>query len=156
MQARWKNAVVTTIKVENNTHIKVLPTLFRSAQGGSHLNITCCDCDQVFWYAKGARSFPSEALDCLISKCQRSNCSHTFLSVDFYSSSEVTLISPPMISWSSFDPGRKCFYTRHVSDYPLQLYNHICQPILPQVYCSCNWATPNWLIIFPPACISYA
>ena len=74
--------------------------------------------------------FPSEALDCLIFKGQRSNWSPASWLLPVWRS---PLISPPKEPpkrapqkelWShnydsNFDPDRKHFYTGHISDYPL-------------------------------------
>ena len=76
-----------------------------------------------------AWSFPSEALDHLIFKGQSQKVKLQLHILDLMILAAQrppwSLDCPPkraLIAWFNFDPGRKRFYTRHMSDYPLYCY----------------------------------
>ena len=117
----------------HNEHVKIsekvqwrMPLTNYSPSKGSHLYVACwsiCDHDQVFDRRKVcliAWSVPPEALDHLIFKGQRSNCSHV-LDCWFLAAwkSPWSLDRSPkraLVTWFNFDLGCKCFYMGHKSD----------------------------------------
>ena len=100
-------------------------TVTQPSTRGSHLYVACrrsLQPDQDFWSAK--RVLDRSLLEHLIAwfwTDQRSNCSHEFLIRWFSQSGALDQLSKrALIAWFNFDPGCKCFYTRHIGDHPPQ------------------------------------
>ena len=96
---------------------------------GSHLYVACwsvCDREHDFWLAKTVLDLliswsldPSKLLIAWFCTGQRSFLILSFFAVWRWPWSLDRLSKSSLITWFNFDRGRKCFYTRDISDYPL-------------------------------------